>query len=443
MNDETRRTAPPVLRLAAKNFRAYAWINCKVAFVFACLAFLVCLFTGYNSALSGKRETLEQTTLSARYVCITSTAEKNFPRDFAEEYFPGQEGVGFWRQRTYLYLNNRLHLNLSDAICRYITFTAEGEELAPLDDTLKINCYAASFPFTDDDRAELLARTGSDEILIGRRPQTEDEIVLAEPLLENYGLGQDFLGKEVSIQVPGDSAPLFGGKVVGIVKKGYYELSGHDNWHSSYLPVVMVCDGHPVFKKVGSAYSVAFTLDRLYTREEAKAIAEDVVDRFKTAVTITYGGQAETTALWMLDNVLILANTLYVIIGSSLAVGLVLTVFLMMGKYMKVLARAGGMFLAYGMPRGGLVRLLLVQLLLLAAISVPMSALLTVAGYFVIGAAMFAVTGIAMEITAQKLFLMLAVGLAIVAVLSLTFFLVMAVRLGKRSIRELLVTEVN
>lgn len=443
MNDETRSGRIPVLRLAAKNFRAYAWINCKVAFVFACLAFLVCLFTGYNSALSGKREQLETAALSARYVCLTSTTEKNFPWDFAEEYFPGQEGIGFWRQRTHLYLNNRLHLNLSDAICRYVTFTAEGEELTPQDDTLKINCYAASYPFTEDDKAELLARTGSDEILIGRLPQTEEEIVLAEPFLENYGLGQDFLGKEVSVQVKGDKAPLFGGKLVGIVKKEYYALSGHNDWHSSYLPVVMVCDGHPVFKKSGAVYSVAFTLDRLYTREEAKTIAADVAARFKSAVTVTYGGSRQTTALWMLDNVLILANTLYVIIGSSLAVGLVLTVFLMMGKYMKVFARAGGMFLAYGIPRKHLILLLFAQLMILAAISVPMSAILSVLGYVVIGAAMFATTGVAMEITAQKLLLMLIVGIVIVVAVSLFIFLLMVLRLGKKSIRELLVTEVN
>ncbi len=433
----------PVLRLAAKNFRAYAWINCKVAFVFACLAFLVCLFTGYNSALAGKREALETTTLSARYVCLTSTTEKNFPWDFAEEYFPGQEGIGFWRQRTYLYMNERLHLNLSDAICRYIVFTAEGEELAPRDDTLKINCYAASYPFTEDDKAELLARTGSDEILIGRVPQTEDEIVLAEPFLENYGLGQDFLGKEVSVQVTGDSAPLFGGTLVGIVKKEYYGLSGHDDWTHSYLPVTMVCDGHPLFKKTGSVYSVAFKLDRLYTREEAKTIADDVVGRFKSAVTITYGGNRQTTALWMLENVLILANTLYVIIGSSLAVGLVLTVFLMMGKYMKVFARAGGMFLTYGLPQKKLILLLFTQLMLLAAISVPMSAFLSVLGYFVIGAAMFAATGVAMEITVEKFLLMLIIGIVIVVAVSLFIFLLMVLRLRKRSIRELLVTEVN
>lgn len=433
----------PLLRLAARNFRAYAWINCKMAFVFACLAFLICLFTGYNSALSGKREELEKTTLSARYVCLTSTTEKNFPWDFAEKYFPGQEGIGFWRIRINVYVNNLLHLNLSDGICRYITFTAEGEELPPQDDTFKINCYAASYPFTEDDRAELLARTGSDEILIGRLPETQDEIVLAEPMLENYGLGQDFLGKEVSVQVKGDKAPLFGGKVVGIVKKEYYALSGHNDWHSSYLPVTMVCDGHPLFKKGGAVFSVAFLLDRLYTREEAKTIVEDVTTRFKSAVTITYGGQTETTALWMLDNVLTLANTLYVIIGSSLAVGLVLTVFLMMGKYLKVFARAGGIFLTYGMPRRSLVFLLFAQLVLLAAISVPMSAFLSVLGYFVIGAAMSAVTGVAMEITAQKFLLMLIVGIVIVAALSLIFFAAMTLRLRNKTVRQLLVTEVN
>ena len=85
----------PLFRLAAKNFRSYAWINLRMAFVFACLSFLVCLFTCYNSALSGKREDLLRNTASARYVCLTSATEKSFPRDFAEEYFPGQEGISF------------------------------------------------------------------------------------------------------------------------------------------------------------------------------------------------------------------------------------------------------------------------------------------------------------------------------------------------------------
>ncbi len=440
-----KRSRPaPVVRLAFGNIRANGWMNFKLCFVFSCLAFLICLFTGYNASLAGKREEIVRFSVSAQYVAVSSGSPKSFPYDFTEEHFPGQEGTGYYRSSLYMFVNNVQQNNINTTLCRYISFFADGEELAPADDTFRLNCYSANFPFTEDDKAELLARTGSDECLIGRRPETENEIVLAETMLKNYGLGRDALGSEIAVQIKGASSPLLTGTLVGIVKEEYYTLTGHSGWSGHHLPIMMVCENHPLYQR-NYTYTVYFRLGRLYTRSEMKALYEDAEERFGTgwAGFVAYGGAEQSTTLWMLDNILTLANTLYIIIGSALAVGLVLTVFLMIDKYVKVFARKGGILMASGLSRRGLFAVLIAQLLLLGLFTVPLSVFLTGAGYIVVGVVMKLATGVAMEITVGRLAVMLTVGLAAVMLIAAAFFTYMTFRIRKKTVKELLVTEVN
>ena len=429
------------VRLALAGIRTNGWMNFKLCFVLACLAFLVCLFTGFNTALSGKREELVNSSLSAQYVAITPSSKKTFPEEFAQQYFPGQEGMAFYRANLTALINSIQNTRIGTAILRTVDFFAEGNAIEPKDGEFKFNCYSSSYLFTEEDQRELAYRTGDGECLIGRYPTAADEIVLAETMLENYGLGRDMLGKRVAVQIKGTDAPALEGTVVGIIRKEYYTLSGHDNWPVNMLPIMIAWEEHPIFR--GARYTVQFRLDRLYTKSEAEAIVKDAAARFNKTVSIIYGGNAATVSLWMIDNILTLANTLYVIIGSALAMGLILTVFLMIGKYVKLFARRGGILMSAGLTRAGLYGLLLLQLLFLGVFTVPLSAFLTVAGYLVVGEVMKLVTGVTMEITAPRLAGMLCLGLVIVLVIAFFFFILMALRLRKKTVRELLTTEVN
>ncbi len=435
----------PLFRLAAKNFSSYKWINLKMAFVFACLAFLFCLFTGYNRAIGDERERMVGGAVSQNYILYSASNSKGIPKNYKaleEKYcapYCTPEAIENPISYAYLGFATRMSATLghmiTTGIARYLAVTVDGKGVSPQDDTFLLYAADTNFPFSENDYKELEYRFGTREILYGEFPEKEGEVALSEPFLLNYGLGKEDIGKHVSLQITGEEKPFFEGTLTGVIAKEFFELTGHSAAYSGlHLPSIFFPEDDPLFKGVGSGISYYYPCEPIED--------EDLIDEMYT-LGFNFAGKLFVSTVHNIDNIQVLANTLYVIIGSSLGVGLVLTVFLMMGKYMKVFARSSGIFMTFGMPRGSLNLLLLAQLLILAAITVPVSAVLTVAGYYVIGLLMNTATGVSLTITAAKLAGMLALGILVVAAITLLTFAYMAFRLRKRSVRELLVTEVN
>ena len=138
-----------------------------------------------------------------------------------------------------------------------------------------------------------------------------------------------------------------------------------------------------------------------------------------------------------------LASNLYIIVGSALVVGLILTIFLMIDKYMKVFSRSGGIMLSLGIRRYHLYALLLIQLLMLCAIAIPISFGLTVLGYHVINFVVRWATGINLALSILRIIAIFGLGVAVVVVIALGFFALATLRLRHRTIKQFLSAEVN
>lgn len=431
----------PLFRLAAKHFSSYKWINLKMAFVFACLAFLFCLFTGYNRAIVDERERLVGGAVSQNYILYSVSNSRGIPQNYKalEEKYCSPEAIASRISYQYAGFSTRMSATLghmiSTGIARYLAVTVDGKGVSPKDDTFRLYAADTNFPFSENDYKELEYRFGTREVLYGEFPEKEGEVALSEPFLLNYGLGKEAIGKHIALQIAGEDEPFFEGTLKGVIAKEFYELTGHAAAYSGlHSPAIILPSDDPIFKGKSGGISYYYPCEPIEN--------EDLIDEMYT-LGFNFAGKFFVSTVHNIDNIQVLANTLYVIIGSSLGVGLVLTVFLMMEKYMKVVARSSGIFMTFGMPRGSLNLLLLAQLLILASITVPLSAILTIAGYYVIGALMNVTTGINLKITAVKLAGMLALGIMIVAAISLLTFAYMAFRLRKKTVRELLVTEVN
>lgn len=431
------RVRVPIMRLAAKNVSVNSWMNFKLCFVFACLAFLICLFTGYNTALADRRQQMLDGAVSMNYAYTSSTLNGSLSSNLdqrAKELFEGKNGTLFVRSALARRVNTANHLNLTACTSEYLRVSIGGETVEPADEDFSISAYSSAFPTTDDDRAELLYRYGFDEPIVGRRPEANDEIVLSENFLKNYGMTIDDIGTRITITLVGENAPYFEGTVVGVYRHEYYELTGHSDWSTQLLPIFLLAESHPAFKT--NIYRTKLYLTGFITDH-------NFIEDLRLTKNFMYAGAKLVTTVRMLDNIVTLANTLYVIIGSSLGFGLVLTVFLMVGKYVNVFARSSGILLTLGMSRGRLYRLLLCQLFYLALLSIPMAAVLTCVGYFVVRAVMLLVTNVAMEISFGKLAGLLLAGIVIVFAVALLFYAYTLFRIRKKSVKELLQTEVR
>lgn len=423
----------PLFRLAAKNIKTYAWINAKLCFVFACLTFLICLFTGYNSSLDNKKEEMLENISSSNYVLYFSSANKPLAQEYYDKkdaYFPECKSSTFKSFQLANLIFNVTKNKIQTPIARYFDFIYENEKLTPSDSAFRINAYSADFPFTENDCAEMDKRFQT-PILTGKLPENEKEIALSEDFLKNYGLNAEAIGSEIKIGVINDKAPLFEGKIVGVINSGYYSLAGHKRT-GQLRPMLLIWEGSEIFKK--NTTTVAFI-----------EVNEILTENFSTEITsegFIYAGKAIISAATTLDNVLILANTLYIIIGSALVVGLILTVLLMIGKYIKIFSRACGIFMTFGMPRNKINGLLIRQLTILALFSVPVAFVLTALGYFIISKIMLTVTGVVMEISIFKLLAMLAAGIAVIAVISFIMFLILSLHVRKKTVKELLVINI-
>lgn len=430
------RPSPAPFRLAIRNIGAYAWINLRLSLVIACLSFLICLFTGYNSALRAKRDETVSYTTSANYARIMPKAN-GIPSEeelaLAKE-FSGHDPVWFNRFSLATRVNKANRVNLVSAIARYIDLSFDGKEApSPSDDTMVYGLYDTDYPFFEGDYAEFKARFGMDDFLIGRLPENETEVAVSELLLENYGGSAESIGSSLALTVKGEDSPLFTATIVGVFRREYYELSGHCMQSGQFYPVVMLHASHPLFTKSGRLPTPVYPLDGTPDDKLAEEYAEK---------RVMYGGMELARSIKMFDNILTLANTLYITVGSSLIIGIALTVLLMMDKYFKVFARASGVYLSFGMGRGELARLLLMQLFLLSLLAIPLAVCLTAAGYLVIGKVIRFATGVSMEITGRRLVGMLITGFTATVGCALLFFVYLVLRLRRRTIKELLSTEV-
>ncbi len=424
-----------LLKIAIKNFKTYTWINVKMCFVFACLTFLVCLFTSYNSALGTKNDEIRRTAISSNYVAYSSEVNKKISAgttEKAQKTFSGSEWTEFKRLSVAQMIFSVTKKSVASAMPKYVDFTFDGQLAEPIDDAEKFNVYSSAFPFFDEDYTELNARFGENEFLLGRKPQSDGEIVLSENLLKNFNLTRDAVGSTVQMQIKGASSPFFEGKIVGIITSNYYNLYGHISW-SQILPVTMIWEGSKLFNSDSLITRITMLDD--YLSEEAAKQAR--------AQGFTYGALEIVNAMKMLDNIMVLGNTLYIIIGSSLTVGLILTIVLMVGKYVRIFARASGIYMTFGMQRSQMNKLLILQLLLLALVSIPIAFILTVAGYYVIGTAISLVTHMTMDTSWRRIIAMLIAGMSVIVAITIIFFVLTAAKLRKKSIKQLLVTNIS
>ena len=144
-----------------------------------------------------------------------------------------------------------------------------------------------------------------------------------------------------------------------------------------------------------------------------------------------------------LNSLQILANNLYYIIGTTLVIALILTIFLMVGKYVKIFSKTSGIFQTIGLERRKVYTLLLLQLLIICMISLPFALILTSVGYKVINYVLMLLRKVDMSISFDKLIELFGVGVMTVFATALIFFVYAILSIRKQTVKQLLSTEIR
>lgn len=427
-----------LFRLALKNIATYAWMNMKLCLTFACLAFLICLFTVYNAAINQRKDEFIRSAASSNYILSNSrntieTVKKSWDKIAAED--------------TLIYHNFANVISSCYGVggkyfadSSFFVLEVDGKQYAA-SKTVGF-CTAAHETdafFTPQDYAELRATYGLDSFfLTGDYPAEQDEVAIGLPMLEAYRLQpEDVMGKAVTVYLkdprPG-KAPLakqYSAKVCGVIGEEFYKLSGHKN--SNSRPYFLLRKDS-AFLRSSVLYRYRVYFSQWPTMEDHEAWKQALL----TDQTFLYAGSTAVDKVDVLNSIQILATNLYIIIGSALIVGLVLTVFLMIDKYIKVFARSGGILLSVGMRKSQLFGLLFLQLFLLCAAAVPLSFVFTIGGYFVINFLVKWLTAIVLTIAFKKLLKMLLIGVVVVIGIAFLFFAYALLRIRNRTVKDYL-----
>ncbi len=433
MNNITKSNEPQkgfsIIGLAFKNVFSYTWMNLKICLTFACLTFLITLFTIYNFALNEKEQEVQNQMMSCYYAYHINTSNKTV-KAAVEKYFGDCEKHEVCSYPIAEKISSIKQINIANSSSKYLILTYNGEDL-----TSNGNAIAAIYTanvITEDDYLEFKERFKKEEIVIGRLPSTNEEMVLSEPLINDFGLQkEDVLNKQITITIDGEDKSLLTATVTGVISKEYFELTGHID---TFRPGIIVSDDNQLFKEKKTIFSV-YMLKELITDA-------DVIDEL-TNMGISYSGKYAYRMQKNVKNVRILANNLYVIIGSGLIVGLVLMIFMMVGKYVKIFSRSSGILLTFGLERKKLYLLLFLQLMIISLFAVPFAIAMTFSGYYIINYLMLKLLYTSLVVSIKRLFGMSFISVIVVLAISVIFLVYTILKMRKNTIKELLNTLVS
>ncbi len=420
--------------IAIRNIKAYGWLNAKLCFTFACLAFLICLFTVYNGAISARKEEAEREYMSSNCIFTEITATRDAFKDL---------GLEFVHEDVYVARNFNTELQSmygwsGSLNASYVALQIDGKQYNAYK-KLAMNCIAEPEKglLYDYDLIELKQRYGiNEQYKEGGSPLEKDEVAISENVLDAFDLtADDVMGKEITVYLKPkadenkEPLRLFTARICGILYKEISSLSGRKTGNYA-SPCFMFNREHELFKtRTTKAY-------RMYLKDWPTETQAMEWLTFSSA----YVGYGCVKSITGLSNLKTLGSNLYVVVGFSLFVSLLLTVFLMIDKYTKVFSRFGGIMLTLGLKQNKMHRLLFIQLLMLCFIAVPISFIMTYAGYKTITLIMSKITRISLSVSTAHLLAIMSISIAIVVAIALILFAYVSLRLRRKTIKELLMT---
>lgn len=416
------------LFLSWKNVASHRGLYAKIAVAFACLIFMVCLFSTYAIALTQSQQDIMDESASSNYYLSREKLELEGAEEYpiySFDFTPLNQRFDNLDWGSYLY-------------AEVVNVILDGTEYELINNygLPNINIYGGERLFTQNDYTELNAVFELNSLIIGEMPSSDGEIAISQDFLDWYGLTENIIGKRIELCTNDESGvTILSATVSGIISSEYYQLSGHISEYNALYPSIFVY-GQP--QPLDEVYS----LERLYMYSLSSWPSSDDVEATVQSYDCVFVGTNIVERIELVSNLQFICVNLFIIIGLSLGIGLVLMIFIMVDKLVRTFSRDGGIYLTCGLSRGELNRLLYIIVLWLCLFAVILAIILTVCGFYVIRAFIESYFRFAIVIAFPAVVGLFAAGIAIVLIIATAFYFGAVIRMRKNTIKELLVTQV-
>lgn len=408
---------------AAKNIGAHGWLNAAFAVCLVAFAFIISLFGIIGCSLYVTQDGMKQEEVSANYILsyeeIDCDAEDEIELLMLDIPSLTEQVLG----REFDYLSSNYIL---------ITF---GWESYSADGEYSLNIYAGQSLFTVNDYRETEYRFGDTELLYGSLPTADNQICISELLLEECGLSAgNVLGEKITLEVGGScSTVLFEeATVCGVIAAEYYSLSGHGGYEA---PTVITTEVSAIFEKYGYYQVWVYSFADWLTEGEATYYTE--------TYNCTYEGSVVLEDVAFISDMQTITLKLFTVIALFICAGTLLCAFLLADKYIRLFARSGGIFKAYGFNSKQLNLLLLFQVTVVGVFALILAAALSTAGFAAISVLISELIYIQLASLVGWQYVLIFTGAAIFTAVVVALFLLCGMnRLKKCTVRDLLQTKV-
>lgn len=442
--------------LSWKNLKCHKWLNVKIVTALTFLMFILSLFSMIGISMSLMRSNVLAQSASVNYMHSYSPVDKTMPEGTQViEYKAANHSLRMMEIYKELYgeesandgyfflSNERLRIEVGGEIL--ISEARHVIDWADASWPWHIQMIACQNPFTDNDYKELKANFGLDNLFIGKLPEAADEVMLSATLLGYYNLSyKDVLGKQITFHFLDLGKMWEPFTVTGVIIPEYTQLRAHEpedvGWvGNSFCPQIIVADDAESVVE-GSSSNYIYSFPHWLTDEELAYLKEGVSN------AVYFGGGA-LYEVELLAEIQSLTTNVFLILGVSFGVGLLLIIYLLTDRFIRYFVRGGGVLLTEGIDGRELKALTLIQILILSGIAVLASFVLTTAVYAVarvyLNIYVFYGWMKLIAVNGTYFFILLGVGLAMVLAVTLCLFLNIFILMRKKSIKELLNTSTD
>lgn len=441
--------------LSFKNLKCRKWLNVKIVAALTFLMFLLSLFSMVGISMSLMRSTVFTQNVSTNFLWSRNGAlDITMPEGTQVieykvagcsprmmEIYNELHGEGSAKTGYFFLSTASLRIEVGGEIL--ISEARHVVDWADASWPWKIDMIACQNPLTDNDYKELKANFGLDNLFIGKMPEAADEVVVTATLLGYYNLSyKDVLGKQITFHWNDLGKMWEPFTITGIIIPEYTQLRAHEpedigGFPYNFCPQIIVSyDNEAVEEGIGSNY--IYSLPRWLTEEE--------MDYF-CVEGVRYPGGYVTRDLEDLAEIESFITDVFLILGVSFIVGLLLIMYLLTDRFIRYFVRGGGVLLTEGIDGRELNALTFIQILLLSGMAVLFSFVLTTVVYGlarpVLNDYVFNGWMKLIAVNGTYFLILFGVGLAMVLAVTLCLFLNIFILMRKKSIKELLNTSTD
>ena len=413
-----------ILKVALQNFSAYKKHYFKLISAFVALMFLLTIFTTFSIAITDKYAEIKSKTVSSNYAL--SDVELDADKISCEYHSESINAIDISSRSQELF-GTALDFIATQRLALVIdgtTYKSNSEQFVTLYSSEKWQI------FTDNDFAELGTKD-TEQLLTGRFPNAENEVVLSQEFLHSYNISQDIIGQEIQIVSARfqDRVVLKDVVVCGILTAAYSDLTGHANHGVYFSPSILVSADN---EDIG-----IYPQEELYINSFSDWLTDSDIE-YLTSINARYIGQDSISKIEYVSNLQLIHQQIVLYVGISLICGIILTIFLILEKLCSATAKNSAMLMTIGTSNRQLMLIYIIQLALANLIALVISCPVSIGVFEIINYLLSNTMNVRLSISAPLFLNLIGVGFACIIGLTLIATIYLVIRTRNKQIRELM-----